>query len=181
MRLVFKGDVKRWTAFTLEDIRTLSPKTMHDGWLMAVFGSAPNDQDYWQIDKAAGPFGHVCAHQHRRPDPNRAAHRGEKDDRGFLRRSKLVLSDTWARRDSYRHLSEDCRTGVAEFKIADDEEIADPVQRLAEESEKQQVRRRTKTRAWTLPRATQIKEPSGQLQAGYSAFTKGSEESELAT
>ncbi|CAJ1351761.1 unnamed protein product, partial [Effrenium voratum] len=131
LRLVFKGDVKCWTALTLEDIRTLSqPRTkiMHDGWLIAIFGSAPNDQDHWEIDEAAGI---LRRHHVKAPLYDKAG-------------SKLVISDTWTRRDSYRHLmGEDRWTGVTEFKVvqekADEEETTDPVQRLAEESEKQQA------------------------------------------
>ncbi|CAJ1458578.1 unnamed protein product [Effrenium voratum] len=136
-RLVFKGDVKCWTALTLEDIRTLSqPRTkiMHDGWLIAVFGSAPNDQDHWEIDEAAGIL--------------RRHHVKARLDM-FVPTSIACPIPTEQlteerRTDSYRHLmGEDRWTGVTEFKVvqekADEEEITDPVQRLAEESEKQQA------------------------------------------
>ena len=128
---------------------------MHDGWLIAIFGSAPNDQDHWEIDEAAGilrrhhvkarldmfvPTSIGCPIPTEQLTEERRTVADPYDKAG----SKLVISDTWTRRDSYRHLmGEDRWTGVTEFKVvqekADEEETTDPVQRLAEESEKQQA------------------------------------------
>ena len=48
LRMIIRGEIKAWTVKPIEDLRT------HESWIVAVFGSSPQDSDYWELDKARG-------------------------------------------------------------------------------------------------------------------------------
>ena len=57
LRMIIRGDVKAWTMKTIEDLRTytdqqLKAKNFVEDWVVAIFGSSPQDKDYWEIDRA---------------------------------------------------------------------------------------------------------------------------------
>ena len=59
LRMIIRGEVKAWTIKPIEDLRTytdgqLKAKHYAEDWIIAIFGSSPQDRDYWEIDKARG-------------------------------------------------------------------------------------------------------------------------------
>ena len=156
LRMIIRGDVKAWTMKTVEDLRTytdqqLKAKFFVDDWVIAVFGSSPQDKDHWEIDRTRG---RVLRH-HLQP---RVALFTPREDEGPINMDELassrttiatpydepgprvVIRDDWTSRDSSRAALEHGRwTGATEFitKLPedDDDEPADPVLREAEAHE----------------------------------------------
>ncbi|CAE7765903.1 RE2 [Symbiodinium sp. KB8] len=156
LRLIIRGEVKAWTVKPLEDLRTytdsqLKAKCYSEDWIIAIFGAAPKDKDYWDIDRARG----TATRHHLQP---RTSMFTPREDEGpvtidELRSSrvtmatpfdkpgpKVVIRDEWTSRDSSRAAMEQGRwTGTTEFQIKldeDDNDVpADPVLREAEAHE----------------------------------------------
>ena len=157
LRMIIKGDVKLWTVKPAEDIRTytnaqLNAKIFSEDWVIAVFGSAPQDKDYWEVDRTR----HRLQRHHVRPRtglftpredeppvpveellPSRVTTATPYEHPG----PKVIIRDEWTSRDSSRAALEKGRwTGTTEFKIAppdEDEVEEDPVIRRAEQGEEE--------------------------------------------
>ncbi|CAE7280604.1 RE2, partial [Symbiodinium microadriaticum] len=152
LRLIIRGEVKAWTIKPIEDLRTytdsqLKAKSYNEDWVIAIFGAAPKDKDYWDINRERG----VATRHHLQP---RTAMFTPREDEGpvpidDLRPSrvtvatpfdkpgpKVIIRDEWTSRDSSRAALEQGRwTGTTEFQIKIDEDDepppADPVVREA--------------------------------------------------
>ena len=155
-RLIIRGEVKKWTVKTTEDLRTLTTdqlnkKVFAEDWVVAIFGSTAKDKDYWEIDRARGR----ATRHHIQP---RVAMFTPREDEGPISLEELtadrttvaipydtpgpevVIRDDWTKRDSSRAALEDGRwTGASEFVIqappAEDEIEEDPALRQADARE----------------------------------------------
>ena len=158
LRMIIRGEVKAWTLKTVEDLRTyadsqLRAKSYNEDWVIAIFGSAPKDKDYWEIDRARGR----ALRHHLQP---RVALFTPREDEGPITVEelasarttmatpydspgpKVVIRDEWTSRDSSRAALEQGRwTGTTEFQIQapDDDEVEhkDPIEKGAEAREQQ--------------------------------------------
>ena len=141
LRMIIRGEIKAWTVKPIEDLRT------HESWIVAVFGSSPQDSDYWELDKARGR----AIRHHLRP---RVAMFTPREDEGPISldelssgrvttaqpydtpRPKVIIRAEWTSRESSRAALEQGRwTGATEFtlRIPDDDPAPpdDPVVRAA--------------------------------------------------
>ena len=143
LRLIIRGEVKMWTIKPMEDLRTytdsqLKAKSYNEDWVIAIFGAAPKDKDYWDINRERG----VATRHHLQP---RTAMFTPREDEGpvtidDLRPSrvtvatpfdkpgpKVIIRDEWTSRDSSRAALEQGRwTGTTEFQIKLDEDDEPP-------------------------------------------------------
>ena len=156
LRMVIRGEVKSWVVKPIEDLRTytdsqMKAKCYSEDWIVAIFGSSPQDRDHWEIHR---PRGKAIRH-HLQP---RIALFVPKEDTGPLSLEnleallitiavpydspgpKVIIRDEWTSRDSSRAALEAGRwTGTTEFAIKDsgDEDPVDddPVIRGSKEQE----------------------------------------------
>ena len=155
-RLIIRGEVKKWTVKTVEDLRTLTGEQLNkkifaEDWVVAIFGSTAKDKDYWDIDRARGR----ATRHHIQP---RVAMFTPREDEGPIsleeltvdrtttafpydnQGPKVVIRDDWTKRDSSRAALESGRwTGTSEFVIqappTEDEREEDPALREADARE----------------------------------------------
>ena len=152
LRMIIRGDVASWTVKTLEDLRTFSSKQLNnkiycEDWIVAIFGSAPKDQDYWEINRARG----IVTRHHLQPRitlfaPNEAEGPVSIEELQTSRVTtaishdrpgpKIIIRDEWTSRDSSRAALEGGRwTGSTEFQLVpqedDERPEVDPVLRKA--------------------------------------------------
>ena len=158
LRMIIRGEVKAWTIKPMEDLRTytdnqLKAKSYNEDWVIAIFGSAPKDKDYWEIDRNRGR----ALRHHVQP---RVALFTPREDEGPVNLDeltssrttmatpydtpgpKVVIRDEWTSRDSSRAALEQGRwTGTTEFQLRapdeDDDGQQDPVLKSAEIQEQQ--------------------------------------------
>ena len=158
LRMIIRGEVKSWTLKPVEDLRTytdnqLKSKCYSEDWVIAIFGSAPQDKDYWEIDRARGR----ATRHHLQP---RVALFTPREDEGPIaldelessrttmatphdgQGPKVVIKDEWTGKDSSRAALEQGRwTGATEFIFRvppddDDDVPPDPILRGAEDQER---------------------------------------------
>ena len=173
LRIVIKGDVKRWSISALEDIRTMTNEQLHqrklyEDWMIVIYGHEGDGKDYWEVDHNRGkvvrfhmeprkalftPMNASCPVSVDKLAETRTTHATPHELPG----PRLTVKDNWTQRDAHRlALDGQSWTGTTEFDIleaADPQEAADPVQRLAEagpvreEEEEEGNNRRTTTRS----------------------------------
>ena len=59
LRIVIKGDVKRWVISALKNIRTMTNKQLHqrklyEDWMIVIYGHEGDGKDYWEVDHNRG-------------------------------------------------------------------------------------------------------------------------------
>ena len=158
LRLIIRGEAKAWTIKPLEDLRTytdgqLKAKSYNEDWVIAIFGAAPKDKDYWDIDRVRG----AATRHHLQPRTAMFTPREDEEPVKIdeLRSSrttiatpfdkpgpKVIIRDEWTTRDSSRAALEQGRwTGTTEFQLKldedDDPPPGDPVVREAAAHEEQ--------------------------------------------
>ena len=153
LRMIIRGEVRAWTIKPIEDLRTYSDKQLkekkyHEDWIIAIFGSSPQDRDYWELDKARGR----ATRHHLQP---RVAMFTPREDEGPISLDeltsgrvtiaqpydspgpKVIIRDEWTSRESSRAALEQGRwTGTTEFtlRVPEDDPAPpdDPVVRAAD-------------------------------------------------
>ena len=117
-RMIIRGEVKAWTVKNVEDLRTYTDNQLKstcysEDWVIAIFGSTPQDKDYWEIDR---PRGRAIRHH---PQP-RVALFTPREDEGPIalddlessrttmatpydgQGPRVVIKDEWTGKDSSR-------------------------------------------------------------------------------
>ena len=160
LRMVIKGDVKRWVMFPVGDLRTLTDqeikeKKFHEDWLIVIFGSEINNKDHWEVAQIRGKVTrHHVELRKQMCTPMDVPCPVEVDELGDMRTTyatpyddsgpKVNITDNWTRRDAHKEILDGgrCWTGTTVFDIiADDdkEETKDPLDRIIE-SQKEEMR-----------------------------------------